>query len=171
MVAASGLLAHRVNAKVRARDRLTPTPVVTACASTRTSVRRTPGAAFDEHAAAWRAAELRDDAHPSPFSHVSSITSRKMRLTHPSNRPATVALWLAVFATCVSLLEPQFGAFLLGMPLGLGAVVFGIIGIVRTSKAGGRSLATIGLVLGLVGPIAAVGVWLLIIEVFDIPCC
>jgi hypothetical protein len=94
-----------------------------------------------------------------------------MRLTHPNNQPATIALWLGVSATFVSLLVPQFGAFVFGMPLGLGEVVFGIIGIVRASKAGGRSLAITGLVLGLVGPVAAVGVWLLIIEVFDIPCC
>jgi hypothetical protein len=92
-----------------------------------------------------------------------------MRLTHPSNPPATVALWLGVFATLFSFLVPQFGAVLIGMPIGLGAAVFGIVGIIRARRNGGRSLAITGLVLGLVGPLAALVVWSVIIEVFDIP--
>jgi hypothetical protein len=84
----------------------------------------------------------------------------KMRLTHPTNQPATAALWSAVFATFIGIVVPQF-AFLLGTPVGLAAVVFGIIGIVRAKSDGGRSLAILGLVLGLVGPIGALGVWLL----------
>jgi hypothetical protein len=75
---------------------------------------------------------------------------------------------LGIFATFLSLVVPQFGAFILGMPLGIGAVVFGVVGMVRARKEGGRSLAAAGLVLGLVGPIAAIAVWVFIVGVFDI---
>jgi hypothetical protein len=94
-----------------------------------------------------------------------------MRLLHPANSPATISFWLAASATAVSLLVPQFGAFVLGIPLGLAAVVFGIIGMRRARKVGGLSLGLAGLVLGIVGPIAAVAIWIFIIKVFDIPCC
>jgi hypothetical protein len=94
-----------------------------------------------------------------------------MRLSHPANGPASISFWLAVAATGFSLVVPQFGAFVVGVPLGLGAVVFGIIGILRAKTEGGRPLALTGLVLGIVGPIAAVAVWILAIELFDIPCC
>lgn len=92
-----------------------------------------------------------------------------MRLTLSSNRPATIAFWLAVFATLFSLVVPQFGAVIIGMPVGLGAAVFGIVGILRAREKGGRSLAISGLVLGLVGPIVALAIWVFIVEVFDIP--
>jgi hypothetical protein len=91
-----------------------------------------------------------------------------MRFTHPDNRPAEVSFWLGVSATFASLVEPQFGTFLIGVPLGLGAVVFGIIGLVRARRDGGRSLAVTGVALGLVGPFAALAGWVLIIELFDI---
>jgi hypothetical protein len=94
-----------------------------------------------------------------------------MRSTHPDNRPAQISFWLGVCATLVSLREPQFGTFLFGVPLGLGAVVLGIFGLVRARRDGGRSLALTGLVLGLVGPFAALAGWVLVIELFDIPCC
>ena len=92
-----------------------------------------------------------------------------MRLTHPTNRPAKDSLRLALIATCFSLVVPQFGSVIIGMPLGLAAAVFGIRGIVRAKENGGRSLAIAGLVLGLVGPISALGIWILVIEVFNIP--
>jgi len=83
--------------------------------------------------------------------------------------PTTVrpksAFWLGVCATLVGLREPQFGTFLLGVPLGLGAVVLGIIGLVRARRDGGLSLAVTGVVLGLVGPFAALAGWVLIIGI------
>lgn len=102
---------------------------------------------------------------------ITDAVNRHMRFTHPDNPQAEVSFWFGVSAAGVSLLVPQFGAFVFGLPLGLGAVVFGIIGLVRARRVGGRSLAVMGTALGLVGPVVGIVGWILIIERFDIPCC
>ena len=94
-----------------------------------------------------------------------------MRSTHPDNRPAQISFLLGVLATVVSVREPQFGTFIFGVPLGLGAIVLGMIGLVRAKRDGGRSLALMGVVLGLIGPFAVWAGFVLIFELFDIPCC
>lgn len=74
-------------------------------------------------------------------------------------------------ATLTGLVFPQFGWLVFGIPLGLAAAVFGVLGIREAQETGGRRLALVGAVLGLIGPIASLFVWILIIEVFDLPCC
>jgi hypothetical protein len=76
-----------------------------------------------------------------------------------------------VCATLAGLVFPQFGWAVFGLPLGLGAVIFGVLGIRGAREKGGRRLALAGAILGLIGPIASLFVWVLIIEVFDFPCC
>jgi hypothetical protein len=51
-------------------------------------------------------------------------------------------------------------------------VGFGAGGIRRAQEQGGKRLALAGILLGLMGPIAALLVWIVIIDVFElIPCC
>jgi hypothetical protein len=78
---------------------------------------------------------------------------------------------LGAGATLAGLAFPQFGWFVFGIPLGLAAVVFGVLGIREGREKGGRPLALAGALLGLIGPMASLFVWVLIIEVFDLPCC
>jgi hypothetical protein len=92
-----------------------------------------------------------------------------MRFSHPDNPQAEASFWLGVGATGASVVVPQFGPVVFGLPLGLGAVICGIIGLIRGRRAGGRSLAVTGLALGLGGPFAGVAAWILIFELFDIP--
>lgn len=66
---------------------------------------------------------------------------------------------------------PQFGWAVFGIPLGLAALVCGISGIRRAKEKGGRRLAVWGAALGVLGPIAGLVVSILLIEVFDVPCC
>jgi hypothetical protein len=80
-------------------------------------------------------------------------------------------LALGVCATLTGLVFPQFGWAVFGLPLGVGAVIFGVLGIRGAREKGGRHLALAGAILGLIGPIASLFVWVLIIEVFDLPCC
>jgi hypothetical protein len=71
----------------------------------------------------------------------------------------------------VSLGIPQFGWFVFGLPMGLAAVAFGIGGIRRAHERGGKRLALAGTALGLIGPVASLFLWILIIDVFNLPCC
>jgi hypothetical protein len=87
------------------------------------------------------------------------------------NGLANTAFLLGLAATLVGLAIPQFGWLVFGVPLGVGALVFGIGGIRRARERGGRRLAVIGIVLGVAGPPASLLLWILAIEVFDIPCC
>lgn len=66
---------------------------------------------------------------------------------------------------------PQFGWAVFGIPMGLAALGCGISGIRQAKEKGGRRLAVWGAALGVLGPIAGLVVWTLLIEVFGVPCC
>jgi hypothetical protein len=76
-----------------------------------------------------------------------------------------------VGATLAGLVFPQFGWLVFGVPLGLAGVVFGVLGIREAPEKGGRRLAVAGVLLGLIGPVASLFIWVLIIEVFNFSCC
>jgi hypothetical protein len=87
------------------------------------------------------------------------------------NSHANTAFALGVGATLAGLVYPQFGSFLFGIPLGLAAVVFGVLGFRGTQESRARRFAVVGALLGLIGPTATVFVWILVIEIFDLPWC
>ena len=97
---------------------------------------------------------MTDQLPPQPVHqpHPLQYTQPPVLIAAPANNPAVASLILGIFGFCLTAIPVFIGLFLGGIPDVL-AIVFGIVGLVRAAKIGGRGQghAIAGLVLGGLG--------------------